>query len=518
MNRGEQLLQLEKTKVWDVIVIGGGATGLGAAVDAANRGLKTLLVEKNDFAKGTSSRSTKLLHGGVRYLAQGNIKLVKSALKERGLILQNAPHLAQRMTFVIPSIRWYDKYFYGIGLILYDFLAGKLGFGKTKFTTKNGIKNYLPSINNAKINGGVLYQDGQFDDARFAISLAHTAIEQGATVLNYASVINIHKKNNIVCGITFEDTFNQKKYLANAKVVINATGVFVEDIMKLDDEKSKTILAPSQGVHIVVDHKFFSGTNALMIPKTKDGRVLFAVPWHDKVVIGTTDTLVKKVSNEPTALNEEVEFIIDHFNLYNKISITKKDILSVYVGLRPLIKKQDVKNTASLNRDHIILISTSQLITITGGKWTTYRKMAKDVIDKAFGFLPNTFITCNTENLHLYGFTKVKNENKYLHNYGEDAIAIETLIKENSDLKEKLHPNYNYTLAQVVWAMQHEMAITVEDIIARRIRLLFLDARAAIQVAPKVANLLANFLHKNKEWENKQIEDFSTLAKNYLLD
>ncbi len=517
MNREEQLAQLEQTNNWDIVIIGGGATGLGVAVDAANRGLKTLLVERYDFAKGTSSRSTKLLHGGVRYLAQGNIKLVKSALRERGLLLQNAPHLAKPITFVIPAIRWYDKYFYGIGLLLYDFLAGKFGLGKTTFTTKKNINTHLPTLNNTKINGGVLYEDGQFDDARFAINLAQTAIKQGATILNYTNVIGLIKENNIVHGVVIEDTYNQKKYTVKASVVINATGVFIEKILALDEANSKQILSPSQGVHIVVSNKFFNGTNALMIPKTKDGRVLFAVPWHGKVVIGTTDTIVNNIKEEPIALQEEIDFIIDHFNMYNKITITKKDVLSVFVGLRPLIKKKEVKSTASLNRDHVILISNAQLITITGGKWTTYRKMAADVIDKAFEYLQKPYVKCATENLPLQGYTLLKHKNEVLHNYGSDATAIELLMKNDIYLQEKIHDKYNYTLAQIIWAMQNEMAVTVEDILARRIRLLFLDAKAAIEASPKVARIMAIYMHKNREWEMKQIMDFNKIAKNYLL-
>jgi glycerol-3-phosphate dehydrogenase len=518
MNRLDQLQNITKTTCWDLVIIGGGATGLGIAVDAANRGLKVLLLEKYDFAKGTSSRSTKLLHGGVRYLAQGNIKLVKSALKERGLLLQNAPHLAQAITFVIPAIRWYDKYFYGIGLVLYDFLAGKLGIGKTKFTSTKKINNHLPTLNTIQINGGVLYKDGQFDDARFAVNLAQTAINLGATVINYANVTSFLKEDKIINGVCFEDTINQKKFFIKAKVVINATGVFVEKVLALDEVNAKKILSPSQGVHLVVDNKFFSGSNALMIPKTKDGRVLFAVPWHNKVVIGTTDTLINTISDEPKALKQEIDFIIDHFNMYNKNTITKKDVLSVFVGLRPLIKKQDVKSTASLNRDHTILLSKSQLITITGGKWTTYRKMAADVVDKAFTLLPNAYVSCTTELLHLHGYTTTFNTNEVLHNYGIDAEEIEKLMLHNETLKEKIHPNYGFTLAQVVWAVHNEMAVTVEDVLARRIRLLFLDAKAALEAAPKVATAMASYLQKDKDWECQQLENFNKIAKNYLLN
>jgi glycerol-3-phosphate dehydrogenase len=516
MNRAAQITALKNTPYWDVVVIGGGATGLGAAVDAASRGLKTLLLEKYDFAKGTSSRSTKLFHGGVRYLAQGNIKLVREALKERGILLKNAPHLSGILNFVIPSIRWYDKYFYTIGLKIYDWLAGKYGIGKTIFINKKKIYNYLPTLTKKNINGGVVYADGQFDDARFAISLAATAVAQGATVLNYMNMVSFEKQNNIITGIVVEDTINKETYTIAAGVVINATGVFVEDILKLD-HLPKQLIMPSQGVHIVVDKKHFTGNYAMMIPKTKDGRVLFAIPWHDKVVLGTTDTAVNQITIEPMALTEEVDFIMDHFNAYNATSISKKEVLSVFVGLRPLINKKQQKETASISREHSIFISSAQLITITGGKWTTYRKMAADVVDKVFPFLSINYKPCITADIPLAGYTTQKSISAVLQVYGTEEDKILKLIQTDSSLADLIHPHYPYTKAQVVYAIQEEMAMTIEDVLARRIRLLFLDAQAAIDAAPVVASLLTAYLEKSSLWETEQIKDFILLASNYLL-
>jgi glycerol-3-phosphate dehydrogenase len=516
MNRAVQLQSLQQNVQWDIIVIGGGATGLGIAVDAANRGLKTLLLEKYDFAKGTSSRSTKLLHGGVRYLAQGNIKLVKSALKERGLLLQNAPHLSSRLNFIIPALRWYDKFFYGVGLKIYDLLAGKLKLNKTQILNKKTTLQQMPNCDASKIRGGIMYQDGQFDDARFALSLAATAMVQGATVLNHFEVTQLTKTNGIVNGVVAYDHYNNQEYTLYAKTIINATGVFVEDILKLDTPDNYKLLAPSQGVHIVLDKKYFNSNEALMIPKTTDGRVLFAIPWHGKVVIGTTDTLVKETYYEPKATEAEVNFIIDNFNYYTSMPIDKKDILSVYTGLRPLIKKADIKSTAALNRDHSILIHPSKLITITGGKWTTYRKMAKDLVDKVYEQWRLPIVPCQTENIKLANYSEENNIPEYLKGYGTAAIIVLKMAAENYELAEKIHPSYDYIKAQIVWAVKEEMALTVEDVLARRLRLLLLDAKAAIGAAPIVAKIMAKELLKDELWIKKELEDFNSLAKNYL--
>lgn len=510
------LQQLNGNTVWDIIIVGGGATGLGAAVDAASRGFKTLLVEQEDFAKGTSSRSTKLVHGGVRYLAQGNIKLVLEALKERGLLLKNAPHLSFTTSFIIPAYKWWEKIYYGIGLKIYDVMAGKLSLGNTKIISKKTTEHLLPTIQKTNLKGGIMYKDGQFDDTRLAINLAQTAAENGATILNYCRVTNLIKEGSKTAGIIVTDCINQKKYTLKAKVVINATGVFTNAVLKMDHAEKPDLVSPSQGVHLVLDKKFFPGHDALMIPKTTDGRVLFAVPWHGKVVVGTTDTPLEKIDLEPRATDTEIDFILNNVNIYLDAAISRKDVKSVFAGLRPLVKITGVKKTALMPRDHTILISESGLVTITGGKWTTYRRMAKDVIDKAIVSAGLKYKECVTEHLKIHGFINENNKADALNFYGIDAEEIKKIIDADKTLAAFLYSTLPYTKACVIWAVRNEMAMMVEDVLARRIRILFLDAQAAIDCAPEVAALMAQEMKKDEEWINNQILSFTTLAKGYL--
>ena len=512
------LSKLASTAVWDIIVIGGGSTGLGAAVDAASRGYTTLLVEKHDFAKGTSSRSTKLLHGGVRYLAQGNIKLVMEALKERGLLLKNAPHLSGNLPFIVPSYTWWEKWYYGTGLGLYDLLAGKLQIGKVSLLSKSKTLHYLPTAQTKGLHGGVMYHDGQFDDARLAINLAQTAASAGATLLNYFGVAGLLKENNRVCGVHAKDEINKKEYTLRAKVVINATGVFTDEILKMDDHLKHHLVSPSQGIHLVIEKKFFPGHHALMIPKTEDGRVLFAVPWHDKVVLGTTDTPLKNTVLEPRPLPEEIEFIIRHFNKYMTNPITRADVKSVYAGLRPLVKVPGKKNTAIMPRDHTIVVSPSSLVTITGGKWTTYRRMAQDVVNRAEKVAGWVKRECITEDLHIHGWLEGLNNSDPLHFYGSDAGLIREMMMTNRWQTARIHPNLIYAKGEVIWAVRNEMAMTVEDVLARRTRALFLDARAAMEAAPEVASIMATEMNKDAAWIEKQVAAFTELAKGYLIE
>lgn len=517
MDRNSMLQYLQQDKEWDVIIIGGGATGLGAAVDAACRGYKTLLVERFDFAKGTSSRATKLVHGGVRYLAQGNIKLVRDALKERGLLLKNAPHVSSKIQFVIPNYTWWAKIYYGIGLKIYDALSGKLGLGNTNIVSAKKAIEYLPEIERKNLCGAVIYTDGQFDDARLAINLAQTAVENKATVLNYMAVVGLLKEDNKIIGVVCKDAFSENVYQLKAKVVINATGVFVDDIMNMDNNDGENIVAPSQGIHLVIEKKYFKSDKALMVPKTSDGRVLFAVPWHNHVIVGTTDTAVNKIDIEPLPLQEEVNFILQNLNQYLSADIITSDVKSVFVGLRPLVKRKGAKNTSLLARDHTIIISESRMITITGGKWTTYRKMAEEVINNAtlVGNLPKQ--KSITTDMHIHGYTNEQIGEEHLKVYGADAVEIKRLYIENNLWQEKIHANFNYTKAQIIWAVRNEMAQTVEDILARRIRMLFLDANAALETAPIVAKLMAAEMNKNNDWINAEIKSFNTLGKRYLL-
>ncbi len=517
MNRTEMLQRLHDETEWDIIIIGGGATGIGTAVDATTRGYKTLLTEQHDFAKGTSSRSTKLVHGGVRYLAQGNIKLVREALKERGLMLKNAPHVTSNLSFVLPCYSLWQKIYYAVGLKIYDAMAGNLGLGKTKIISAKKTKEYLPTINIKKLSGAIVYKDGQFDDARLAINLAQTAAENGATVLNYCKVTRLIKEGNKVCGVIVKDEINKIEYTLKCKVVINATGVFADEVLRLDDAEAKNIVSPSQGIHLVLDRKYFPGKDAMMIPKTADGRVLFAVPWHNKVVVGTTDTAIESHSLEPKPLEEEIEFIMHHINKYLDVEIKREDVQSVFVGLRPLVKKVANSKTALMPRDHTIIVSPGGLVTITGGKWTTYRKMANDVLKNAVLVAGLKKRICVTEELKIHGWVNEKKENDPLHFYGSDVIHIKNICTKDKTLRELIHPALPNIKAEVIWAVQNEMAQTVEDVLARRTRILFLNAQAAIDAAPTVAKLMASAMNKNNDWQLQQINDFNVLAKQYLL-
>jgi len=521
MKRHEQISKLNETKEWDVIVIGGGASGLGTALDAASRGYKTILVEAVDFAKGTSSRSTKLVHGGVRYLEQGDVSLVREALKERGLMAQNAGHLVKNQSFVIPNYNWWGGYFYTIGLSIYDMLAGKLSLGKSKYISKKKTIELLPTIEQKGLVSGVMYQDGQFDDSRLAINIAQTAVENGACLLNYTKVVNLLKdSHNQVTGVQVKNQETGELFDLKGQAVINATGVFTNSIMKLNDAVYKKYIVPSQGIHLVFDKSFLPSDHALMIPKTSDGRVLFAVPWHEKIVVGTTDTLIKSHSLEPIALEQEIDFVLETAQRFLEKKPTRADVLSVFAGLRPLAApEKEGKSTKEVSRSHKIIVSETGLITITGGKWTTYRKIAEDIIDKAISVRHLPKRDCKTENISIHGNTKtstVDREN-HLYIYGTDIPKIIELQNQRPELKQKLHPDYDYTMAEVVWAIRHEMARTIDDVLSRRVRLLFLDARAAIAVSEKVAQLLAEELEYDETWAKEQAVEFKKLANGFLL-
>jgi len=506
-------------KIWDVIIIGGGATGLGTALDAASRGYKTLLLEQADFAKGTSSRSTKLAHGGVRYLAQGDIGLVREALHERGLMLKNAAHLVKNESFVIPNYEWWGGIFYTIGLTLYDLLAGKLGFGRAKYLSKKEVVRRIPTISQKGLYSGVVYHDGQFDDSRLAVNIAQTSLEQGATVLNYFKVGNLLKDGQgKISGVVTTDIESGVTYEIKGKTVINATGVFADDILQFDKPGKKPLITPSQGIHLVIDMSFMPSEDALMIPKTSDGRVLFAVPWHDKLVVGTTDTPISQHSLEPVALEEEIEFIMRTADQYLVRAPERKDVLSMFAGLRPLAAPQDgSEKTKEISRSHKIIVSDSGLITITGGKWTTYRRMAEDTVDQAIktGKLENRPV--KTKNLLIHGSKADVDRKDHLYVYGSDRDALLALKNENKDWSDKLDPRAEYIAAEVIWAVRNEMARNLEDVLARRVRVLFLDARMAIDIAPKVASLIAAELHKDEAWEKDQVATFTKLAQSYLL-
>lgn len=515
MNRDTELEKLKAGNAFDIVIIGGGATGLGCAVDAASRGFNTLLLERDDFSKGTSSRSTKLVHGGVRYLAQGNIHLVREALLERGRLLRNAPHICHSLAFVVPAYKWWQKWYYGFGLWLYEWLSGSLSLGKTHLLSRKQALRNVPGLSSRGLSGGVIYYDGQFDDSRLAINLAQTAIHLGATVLNYCEVTRFIKQQNKLSGLVATDTISGIEYHVNARVIVNATGVFADALLQKAEGHQEQTIAPSQGIHLVVDKHFFEGKTAMMIPKTDDGRVLFAIPWHDKLLLGTTDTPVETISTEPQALEEEISFIIRHFNRYTNANIGNSDIKSVFAGLRPLAKVGKANNTAELPRDHVIKVMPSGLVHVTGGKWTTYRSMAEKTIDLALQGAGLPFRSAVTKDMKIHGWSS-ENTGSHLDIYGSDAGYIRAMMEIDSELTEQVHPLYPYTKAEVKWVVEHEMALSVEDVLARRLRLLFLDAKAALEAAPGIAHTMAAINGQNKDWEQMQVEGFMKAGKRFL--
>ena len=521
MKREKMLKRLRKqSEPWDIVIIGGGATGLGVAVDAASRGYKTLLLEQHDFAKGTSSRSTKLVHGGVRYLQQGDISLVLEALKERGLMIQNAPHLVKNQAFIIPNYEWWDGPFYQVGLKVYDLMSGKLGIGSSKKLSKGDTVKYIPTIDQRGLKGGVVYYDGQFDDARMALTLAKTARQYNGVVLNYFEVTGLDKNvEGIVDGVKAKDLETGKHYSIPAKAVINATGVFADRVKKMDEPDVKDMIQPSQGIHLVVSKDFLPDKYAIMVPQTKDGRVMFAVPWHDKVVLGTTDTMKEKPELEPQAEEREIDFILETAGQYLTKQPTREDVLSVFSGLRPLAKPEgDGKSTKEISRHHKVMISQSGLITIIGGKWTTYRKMAEDTVDNAIliGALPER--KCITKNLPVYGYDKnLDLTTDPLAVYGTEKYQLLDLEEEESNLAEVISESLPLRRSQIVWAVRHEMARTVEDMLARRVRGLFLDSNECLRILPQVAKIMAQELGEDEQWVEDQIEAFSEVAAHYRI-
>ena len=519
MNRVEMWGRVRaRAKPWDIIVVGGGATGVGVAIDAASRGYDTLLVEQSDFGKGTSSRSTKLAHGGVRYLGQGNVGLVLEALKERGLMLENAPHIVHDLAFVVPNYDWWEAAFYGLGLKVYQVLAGKYGLRATRILSREETLGFLPTLKREGLRGGAVYYDGQFDDARLLVHMVATACEQGATLLNYVEVTGVTKNSaGIVDGVEARDVETGETLRADAKVVINATGAFSDRLRLNAESDARPMISPSQGVHLVLDGAFLSSESAIMVPQTKDGRVLFAIPWHGHTLVGTTDTAIPEVSLEPVAMEGEIDFILSTAGEYLTQEPTGDDVLSVFAGVRPLVRAAAGVATASLSRDHVVQIGRSGLVSIMGGKWTTYRRMAEDCLDQAalVAGLPER--PCTTQSLHIHGFCTEAKQFGQLAVYGSDAAEIRKLIEDDPSLGDRLHPGLPYVKAEVVWAVRHEMARTIEDVLARRIRSLFLNARAALHMAPLVAELMAPDLGWNEVVKAKQIASFRDVAKNYIL-
>ena len=507
-----------RAEPWDMIVVGGGATGVGVAIDGATRGYDVLLLEQSDFGKGTSSRSTKLVHGGVRYLEQGNVSLVMEALKERGLLLQNAPHLVRNLGFVVPNYDWWEAPFYGIGLKLYNLLAGKYGFGDSRILSKEETLERLPTLNTEGLRGGVIYFDGQFDDSRLLINLVTTAYEQGAVLLNYAQAAEVTgDADGFVDGVVVRDMETGEEFHVQGKVVVNATGPFCDDLRRKADPSVHPMIAPSQGIHLVFDGSFLSGDSAIMVPHTSDGRVMFAIPWHGHTLVGTTDTPIPAATLEPVALEQEIEFILGTASLYLARKPTRSDVLSVFAGIRPLVRAGDSGNTAALSRDHTIRIENCGMVTVCGGKWTTYRHMAEDCVNQAATLARLPERPCVTAHLNVHGFHPASEKFGHLWMFGSDAPMVRQLEESEPAWAEPLDGALPYTGAEVVWAVRHEMARTLEDVLARRTRALFLNAQAAIRMAPRVVELMARELDQNREWEAEQLRSFQQTAENYVV-
>jgi len=521
MNRDDMIRRVrertDEAVPWDVIVVGGGATGVGAAVDAASRGHDVALFEQSDFGKGTSSRSTKLVHGGVRYLQQGNVPLVMEALKERGILHRNAPHLVTDLPFVVPNYRWWEAPFYGVGMRVYDVLAGRYGFGHSQNLSVDETVERLPTIETEGLRGGVVYHDGQFDDARLLVHLAMTAAEQGAVLVNYCPVVGVSRGDDgFVSGVSVRDEESGEEIEVRGRVVVNATGAFTDAVRRMDDPSAPPIIRPSQGVHIVLDRDFLPGSSAIMVPRTDDGRVLFAIPWHHRVLVGTTDTPIDEPELEPRPLDEEVAFLLAHAARYLTRDPRPEDVKSVFVGIRPLVAEADADDTAEISREHTVRISDSGLLTIAGGKWTTYRKMAEDAVDSAQTLGDLEIVECETRKLRIHGYHPHSEAFGRLAIYGSDAPAVRELMADDASLETAVHEALDLTGAEVVWACREEMARTVDDVLSRRSRSLIFDARASIEAAPVVARHMARELERDDAWIGRQVTAFETIAAGYV--
>lgn len=501
---------------FDLLVIGGGATGLGIAVDAATRGYSTVLLEAGDFAQATSSRATKLVHGGVRYLVSGQIHLVYEALRERKVMLQNAPHLVHPLPFLTPAYSWFDLPFYGAGLLAYDVLSGRSSLGPTTILSAKETRRRIPGIATRGLKGSILYHDGQFDDARLALALARTAQDHGAVVLNCVRCVELRKEQGKLCGAVAVDAETGQRYEVRARAVINATGIFVDQVRAQDDGAAAHLLSVSRGTHLVVAGDVLGDSNAIMVPKTRDGRIIFAIPWLGKVIIGTTDVPASNVAMEPGHDEDEVTFLLETINPYLSRRISRADILSIFSGLRPLVTGTK-SSTAKLSREHYIEVSPAGLVTVAGGKWTTYRLMAEDTINAAIerGLLGAK--PCVSRTVRLHGAPAAAEPSGPLSRYGTDADAIQRLYTEDPKLRELLDPALPFSVGEVVYAVREEMARSVEDVLSRRTRALLLDARAAMRAAPLVASIMAEELGRDAGWAAAEVARFSALAQQFYL-
>jgi glycerol-3-phosphate dehydrogenase len=517
MNRSDAIARLDDGEIFDVAIVGGGASGVAIALDAATRGMRVALFERNDFGKGTSSRSTKLVHGGVRYLAQGNLHLVREALRERGRLRANAPHIVHELAFLVPTYSWWEGPYYGLGLRAYDLLAGRSGFGSSRRLSADEALAAIPNLERRGLRGGVRYLDGQFDDTRLLIAMVRTAAEHGAVLLNHCEVQGIARDAaGRSAGLQVRDVETGKESSVRARAVVNATGPFADSIRRLDDPHSKPLLAASQGIHLVLERGFLAGDTAIMVPRTSDGRVMFAIPWSGSTLLGTTDTPIASIDAEPRAHEEEIDFVLSTAGRYLSRAPSRDDVRAVFTGIRPLVAGHG-EATSRLSRDHLVHISRTGLISVLGGKWTTARSLAEDVVDEVERVAGLPARPCVTANLRLRGWCEGIDHHDPLAAYGSDAEVLRTWIRDDPELARPLDDALPFVMAQVAYAVRFESARNLEDVLARRVRALFLDAHAATRTAPTVAKRIAQELGRDATWVAEQIASFQALASMYRV-
>lgn len=481
---------------YDILVIGGGATGVGTALDAVTRGYATALVEAADFASATSSRSTKLVHGGVRYLQQGNVALVREALAERARLFRNAPHLVDELAFILPVYSALALPYYAAGLASYDLLAGAANLTRSRALGRRGTLARLPGLRAKRLAGSVRYADAQFDDARLALAVVRTAAARGATVANYVRAESLTKTGGRVDGAILRDRETGDEHRIRARVVVNATGIFADDLRRADEPGATPLLTHSRGSHLVFPREILGGEDALIVPRTPDGRVLFAIPWYGHIVVGTTDLPAPGAALDVAPTVAEIDYLVETVNGYLERPVRRTDALAAFAGLRPLVTGNAGASTAQLSREHLVATSPSGLVTVTGGKWTTYRKMAQDAVDVAARTGSLRSARCVTADLPLHGATGAARAhlNRPIDPdaiYGSDAADVRELEAAEPSLRTPLAGRLPYRESHVVYAIRSEMARTVDDVLSRRTRARFLDEAAARSAEPRVAALLA---------------------------
>ncbi len=499
-----------KNTDFDLIIIGGGATGAGIALDASLRGLSVALFEQNDFAEGTSSRSTKLVHGGVRYLEaavkrldKAQYALVKEGLKERKLFLNNARHLADPVELITPIYRWWEVPYVYAGLFLYDLISGKASLGRSKLLSRNKALAHNPAINAAGLKAAVSYYDGAFNDSRMVIALLQSAQANGAKVSNHHQVTALHKEEGKLHAITVEDRLNKERKKYHASVIINATGPFVDTIRQMDDPTCPPLIQASSGIHIIVAPTFLPSNKGIMIPQTSDGRVLFVLPYQGKCLIGTSDN-PSALTEHPEVTDREIGYLLENVNRYFGIKVTPDDVLGRFSGLRPLIIQEDAENTAMLVREHIETFSDSGLLTIAGGKWTSYRSMAESAVNMVLQKLGRSLQDhpCQTENYPVIGsqdLEKVSSLPKYLvQRYGDQAAKVIGIATEEN-AEERLHPEIEIIKAELLYSIRYEYVRKPLDFIVRRVNLGLTDQKAARDLLHPVSLVLQEELGLSDE-------------------